>query len=79
MAFDPLRMASDYAGELAFKDPAAASAWVQNLPDDEPKLWAQKNVARNWAIYDPQAADKWVESLPHDTRTAVQNFMKEVK
>ena len=76
---DPLRMASDYAAKLAFKDPAAASAWVQTLPDDEPKLWAQKNVARNWAIYDPQAADKWVESLPHDTRTAVQNFMKEVK
>ncbi|MEO0017239.1 MAG: hypothetical protein RLZZ522_522 [Verrucomicrobiota bacterium] len=73
---DPLRMASEYAGRLAVKDPVAASDWVQTLPAGDSKLWAQKNLARNWAIYDPKAAGQWVQSLPPDARTEVQNFMK---
>ncbi len=76
---DPLRMASEYAGRLAVKDPVAAGDWVQTLPAGDAKLWAQKNLAKNWAIHDPKAANQWAKSLPADARTAVQDFMKKEK
>ena len=72
---DPLLMASEYASKLAFRDPAAAREWVGSLPAGDAKFWAQKNMARNWAIYDPKATGQWVQSLPSDARAAVRNFM----
>lgn len=73
---DPLRMASEYAAKLGFKDPVAASGWVQSLPTGDAKLWAQKNLARNWAQYDPRAVDDWMLTLPADTQAQVRDFMK---
>jgi hypothetical protein len=70
------RLVSNHAVRWAAKDPVAASEWVQTLPAGEPRLWAQKNLAKNWALYDPQAAGQWVASLPADARTEVQGFMK---
>jgi len=73
---DPLQMASVYASRLAVKDPGDAKDWVGSLPAGEAKLWAQKNMAKNWAAYDQKAAAQWVESLPADARREVQAFMK---
>jgi hypothetical protein len=70
------RLAANHAVKWVAKDPVAASEWVQTLPAGEPRLWAQKNLAKNWALYDPQAAGQWVASLPADARTEVQGFMK---
>ena len=76
---DPLRMASEYVSRLAVKDPEAAGDWVQSLPDGDPKLWAQKNLAKNWAQFDPKAADQWVKSLPSAARTEVRTFLDKKK
>lgn len=73
---DPIQMASQYAVFLAVKDAAAATGWVHTLPAGDAKLWAQKNLARNWAQYDPKAVDQWVNTLPADARTEVQAFLK---
>lgn len=73
---DPIQMASQYAVFLAIKDAAAATGWVQTLPAGDAKLWAQKNLARNWAQYDPKAVDQWLKTLPADARTEVQTFLK---
>ncbi len=73
---DPVQLASVYASQLAIKDPDAASDWVGNLPAGDAKLWAQKNMARNWAIYDPKAAAQWAAALPVEARSAVQAFLK---
>ena len=61
---DPTSLASEYAAKLAVKDPGAASGWVGSLPAGDAKLWAQKNLARNWAVYDRKAAVHWAASLP---------------
>jgi hypothetical protein len=45
----PLRLSSSYAVALGNDDPGAASAWVDSLPEGEPRLWAAKNLAANWA------------------------------
>jgi hypothetical protein len=76
---DPSRMASEYAAQLTVRDPAAASEWVATLPAGDAKLWAQKNVARNWAVYDPKAAGQWVASLPVDVRSEVETYMQKKK
>ncbi len=73
---DPVRISSIYASRLAIKDPAAATEWVGNLPAGDSKLWAQKNVAKNWAALDPKAAAQWVASLPMEARNEVKTFMK---
>lgn len=73
---DPLRLASEYASRLVTKDPTIATEWVRTLPDGDAKLWAQKNLAQNWAVYDPKAAGQWVKSLPPDARKAVGGFLK---
>lgn len=78
-AINPVRMASEYASRLAYRDPASASQWVATLPAGEARLWAQKNVAKNWAVYDPQAAGQWVASLPADARGEVRAFMEKEK
>jgi hypothetical protein len=76
---DPVRMASDYASNLVVRDPAAARAWVDSLPAGDAKLWAQKNVTKNWAVYDPKSAEQWAASLPVDVRTEVKKFMENMK
>jgi hypothetical protein len=76
---DPMRLTSEYASKLAYRNPAAAGEWVATLPAGDAKLWAQKNVARNWAVYDPKAAGQWVESLPADARSEVKAFMTKGK
>ncbi|WP_367872735.1 hypothetical protein [Luteolibacter sp. Populi] len=63
--------------QWALKDPEAACQWVQALPEDSTKLWAQKNVAKNWAQYDPDAAQRWIGSLPVEAKGQVEAFMKE--
>lgn len=73
---EPTHLASDHAVQLVQKDPIAATAWVQTLPSGEAKLWAQKNLAANWAQYDPEAVQQWVKSLPAADRTQVEDFMK---
>ena len=54
---------------------AAASQWVQSLPDGEARSWALKNVAFAWALYDPKEAGQWVDSLPAAARAEVGDFM----
>ena len=71
-----IQLASTHAVYWANKDPEAASAWVQNLPAGEAKLWEQKNLAANWILYDPDAAGQWVKTLPADARGEVEKFMK---
>jgi DNA-directed RNA polymerase subunit F len=78
-AVNPVRLASEYASRLAFRDPASASQWVATLPAGEARLWAQKNVGRNWAVYDPKAAGQWVASLPAGARSEVRAFMEKGK
>ena len=72
---DPVYMAAQYVSKLADKEPGAAGDWIQSLPAGEPKLWAQKNLAENWAKYDPKAANQWVNSLPADARAEVRSYL----
>jgi hypothetical protein len=76
---DPVRMASQYATQLAARNPAAAGEWAESLPAGTAKLWAQINVARNWAVYDPKAAGQWVESLPANARGEVRALLNKKK
>lgn len=69
-------IASQHAVRWGKEDPAAAGAWTATLPAGEPRLWAQKNLARNWADYDPAAARRWVASLPAADREAVDTYLK---
>ncbi len=72
-------LASQYAVSIVSDDPVGASGWVQSLPAGDAQLWAQKNVAANWALYDPAAANQWVKSLPAAARSEVQKFMSQGK
>ncbi len=67
---------SQYAVNFSEKDPAAAADWMQSLPAGEIKLWAQKNLAKNWVQYDPPAVEQWMATLPPDVRGEVGDFMK---
>ncbi len=67
---------SSHAVKWAQKDPAAASAWVNNLPDGDARQWAQKNLAAYWLQYDPNAADQWLNSLPKAEQAPVREFLK---
>ena len=73
---DPNSAASSYAVFLAQKDPDAASQWVQTLPAGEARQWAQKNLAKNWAMYDPEAMQQWVATLPSAERKGVEDYLK---
>jgi hypothetical protein len=67
---------SSHAVKWAQKDPAAASAWVNNLPDGDARQWAQKNLAAYWLQYDPEAAHQWLNSLPKSEQSPVRDFIK---
>ncbi len=69
-------MASAYVGEVARKDPRAASAWLQSLPEGEAKLWARKSLHSVWTKYDPKAAEQWLKSLPADIQSKIQELGK---
>ena len=53
-------VASTWAG----RDPAAAAAWVAQLPAGDSQATAAMNVALTWGRYDLPAAQAWVEQLP---------------
>ena len=78
-SYKSIGLATEYAASLVREDPVGAGAWVQSLPAGEAQLWAQKNVAANWALYDPAAANQWVKSLPAAARGEVQKFMSQGK
>lgn len=74
--FDANGAASRHAVFLAQKDPDAASQWVQSLPAGETRQWAQKNLAKNWAMYDPEAMQQWVNTLSSTERKGVEEFLE---
>lgn len=74
---DPAFVSSNYAVNLAIKDPAAGTQWVATLPDGEAKSWAQKNLAKNLAQYDPKFVEQWTKSLPAGERDAVNAYLRE--
>lgn len=73
---NPVVASSAYAVRLAVRDPFAAADWVETLPAGDAKLWAQKNLAKNWAQYDPKAVTQWLGTLPAEARGEVETFMK---
>ncbi|MCW1916897.1 hypothetical protein OJ996_25130 [Luteolibacter sp. GHJ8] len=75
-SFDANNAASRHAVFLAQKDPDAASQWVQSLPAGETRQWAQKNLAKNWAMYDPEAMQQWVNTLSSTERKGVEEFLE---
>ncbi len=72
--------AGNLASNWAFRDPAAASAWVMGLKDESVRNNAIGSVAGTWANRDPGGATRWLETLPAGpTRdTAVQSFSSNV-
>ncbi len=67
---------SDYAVTLSERDPVAAAAWVESLPQGEAKLWTSKNLIDNWSQYDPQAAAAWEKNLPPSDRAEIAKLPK---
>lgn len=59
-----LRQAAQFSSTWAAEDPAAAAAWVGQLPDGELANNAAANVALQYLRYAPAKATKWIESLP---------------
>ena len=70
---------STYAVRLSMSDPAAATSWINTLPEGEAKLWARKNVAANWQQYDPKAVNQWLTTLPADARNQVTEHLGKQK
>jgi hypothetical protein len=58
------------ANQLAAKDPKAAIAYIESLPEGTAKQLAQTMAAASWAYNDPVAAAAWVSSLPPDGQGA---------
>lgn len=58
------------ANQLAAKDPKAAIAYIESLPEGTAKQIAQTMAAASWAYNDPVAAAAWVSSLPPDGQGA---------
>lgn len=73
---DPVMASSNFAVNLSSKDPAAATSWINTLPEGDAKLWARKNVAANWNQYDPKAVTQWLKTLPPTTRDQVTEYLK---
>lgn len=71
-----VKSTSTHAVKWAQQDPAAASAWVNNLPAGDARQWAQKSLAAYWRQYDPDAADQWLNSLPKAEQSPVRDFLK---
>ncbi|MEO7098682.1 MAG: hypothetical protein ABI162_04930 [Luteolibacter sp.] len=72
----PAMASSTYAVKLSINDPAAATSWINTLPEGEAKLWTLKNVAANWRQYDPEAVALWVKTLPADARDQVTQYLQ---
>lgn len=64
----PVANQRDVASEIASRwsrlDPAAAAAWVVQLPEGEARSWAQRSIASQWAALDPSETARWLEHLP---------------
>ncbi|MEO5713456.1 MAG: hypothetical protein ABIT37_08195 [Luteolibacter sp.] len=73
---DPIMASSTYAVGLAISDPAAATSWINTLPEGDAKLWARKNLAANWQQYDSEAVALWVKTLPAVTRDQVTQHLQ---
>lgn len=73
---DPVMASSTYAVTLSMSDPAAATSWINTLPEGEAKLWARKNMAANWQQYDPKAVAQWMQTLPADAREQVTQHLR---
>jgi hypothetical protein len=65
---------SNYAVTLSERDPVAAAAWVESLPQGDAKLWTSKNLIANWSQYDPQAAAAWEKKLPPSDRSGIEKL-----
>lgn len=76
---DPVIASSNFAVQLSVNDPAAATSWINTLPEGDSKLWARKNVAANWNQYDPKAVTQWVKTLPADARDQVTEYLEKQK
>ncbi len=66
-----VRAACRLAAGWASTAPAQAAAWVQTLPAGEARLWAAKNVARQWQDYSTAETHDWAAKLPEPERKAV--------
>ncbi len=76
---DAVMASSNFAVQLSVNDPAAATSWINTLPQGDAKLWARKNVAANWNQYDPKAVTQWLKTLPADARDQVTEYLKKQK
>ncbi|MBK1833208.1 hypothetical protein [Roseibacillus ishigakijimensis] len=72
-----IQAASQHAMTELQRDPAEASAWLENLPAGEVREWSLKNLAINWQNLDPDGAREWVAALPTADRQAVEAFLAE--
>lgn len=73
---DPVMASSSYAVHLSMSNPAAATSWINTLPEGNAKLWANKNLAANWNQYDPKAVAQWMKTLPPDAREQVSKHLQ---
>lgn len=46
------------------QDPAAATQWIESLPEGSSRNWAAKNAAAQWARQNPEAAEAWLSKFP---------------
>ena len=58
------QLLSNMAGQMAIQDRAKATAWVNQIPDQELRRQAYSMVGAQLAISDPQAAGEWALTLP---------------
>ena len=58
------RYVAEVTSAWAGRDPAAAAAWVRQLPPGESQATAAANIALTWGRYDLPAARAWAENLP---------------
>ncbi len=58
------RYVAEVTSAWAGRDPAAAAAWVRQLPPGESQAIAAANIALTWGRYDLPAARAWAEKLP---------------
>lgn len=56
------------ASSQAYRDPAAAAAWLDSLPANVETGKASESIVAKWFSKDPAATAKWVDSLPAGNR-----------
>jgi hypothetical protein len=66
---------SKHALDLMEQDAAAASAWINQLPEGKLRLQTKKNLALNWRNYDPEGAQQWLSFQPVADRSAIEAFL----